>query len=416
MAPAGKREVGLSRLRQRVWRRATPLYFRALSTALPKLLGAPRPGRVIRHRGVRVVGILSTATGIGQSARLCLGELRRTGHPVSTFNVSPLFQIDDRVAYDHGAAWPRTGGLSIVHLNPPMMLIGLVAAGLGHYRRDLTIAYWAWELPDLPPDWRVALQQVDAVFVPSTFCRDAVAAHTGKPVLVVPHPVPAGARDEIHAAAAPRPFRVLSIFNCGSSLRRKNPAALIEAFRLAFANDRDAELVLKIADGRTHRADVAELHRLIGTAPNIRLVDELMSERDLDRLIRSCDVYASLHRSEGFGLTVAEAIMREVPVVVTGWSGTADFCRPDLAFTVDAEMVPIADPHPVYADLQHCRWAEADVATAARRLLEVRHDPASARERARRLRRHFIDHLQANSYNRAIAAITGRAPPAAPIG
>lgn len=407
MAPASRRKVGLSRLRQKLWRRATPLYFRALSTALPKLLGAPRPGRVVRHLGVRVVGILSTATGIGQSARLCLAEMQRIGRPVSTFNVSPLFQIDDQVAYDRGTAWPRSGGLSIVHLNPPMMLIGLVAAGLGHYRRDLTVAYWAWELPELPPDWHVALRQVDAVMVPSTFCRDAVAAHTSKPVLVVPHPVPL-AEPGREPPPSLRPFRVLSIFNCGSSLRRKNPAALIEAFKLAFGDDREAELVLKIADGRTHRADVAELQRLIGASPNIRLVDELMSDRDLDRLIRGCDAYASLHRSEGFGLTVAEAIMREVPVVVTGWSGTADFCRPDLAFTVDAEMVPIADPHPVYADLQHCRWAQADIAMAARRLIEIRQDPAAARERARRLRAHLLDHLRSNSYARAIETITAQ--------
>lgn len=407
MPPPSKREVGFSRLRQRVWRRATPLYFRALSTALPILLGAPRSGRRVRHPGVRVVGILSTATGIGQSARLCLSELQRTGHPVSTLNVSPLFQIDDKVPYERGTAWPRTGGMSIVHLNPPMMLIGLVAAGLGHYRRDVTVAYWAWELPELPPDWRAALRQVDAVLVPSTFCRDAVAAHTGKPVLVVAHPVPV-AEPGTAPLVSPRPFRVLSIFNCGSSLRRKNPAALIEAFKRAFGSDRDAELVLKIADGRTHRADVAELNRLIGGAPNIRLVDELMSDRDLDRLLRSCDAYASLHRSEGFGLTVAEAIMREVPVIVTGWSGTADFCPPDLAYTTDAEMVPIADPHPVYADLQHCRWAEADIGMAARRLIEIRQNPEAARERARRLRLHLMEHLTSHSYARAIETITAK--------
>ncbi|MGE0769558.1 MAG: glycosyltransferase family 4 protein [Hyphomicrobiaceae bacterium] len=403
--------IGLSAVRQHLWRAATPLYFKAIGHVLPLLLAPSAQKQGAADRTVRVVGLLSTATGIGQSARLCAAAMQQAGHHGSTHDLSRLFGLDDGVRYAEGGAPPQAADISIFHINPPMLLIGLLAAGRRQFRRNLNIAYCAWELPEIPPTWTASLALVDAVFVPSAFCRDAVATRCNKPIFVVPHPV---------ADAQPRgdpepdtgdPFRVLSVFNCGSSLYRKNPAALIAAFKQAFGSARDVELVLKIADGHAHRADVERLNRLIGGAPNIRLVDKLMDERELDALIRSADAYASLHRSEGFGLTVAEAIMRQVPVVVTDWSGTTDFCPPDMAYAVAYELTRIDDPHPVYSELRHCRWAEPCVDSAAAHLRDIRANPSEARRRARKLRDHLRQHLSAHSYEAAVGSLVAAPSP-----
>jgi glycosyltransferase involved in cell wall biosynthesis len=211
---------------------------------------------------------------------------------------------------------------------------------------------------------------------------------------------------DARAAASPgRPFRVLTVFNCGSSLYRKNPMALIEAFKRAFGADEGAELILKVSDGAQHRADLVELERQIGGAHNIRIVDEMMDDAMLDRLMRSADVYASLHRSEGFGLTVAEAIMRELPVVVTDWSGTTDYCAPDLAYTVDCTLVPVDDPHPAYCMVRGARWAEPSVEAAARRLAEIRANPEQSRRRAAELKRRLVTHIAGNGYARAVESL-----------
>lgn len=387
----------------------TPYYFKAVGQIVPRILNVVKKKEPHPGRDIRVVGLFSTATGTGHSARLCASDLRHSGHNVTTFSLSRLFSVDDRVpAEQFPRASAQSSGISIYHVNPPMMLIGMLAAGIRQYRRDINVAYWAWELPQLPREWHKALPLIDAVLVPSTFCQSTVAAATDKPVLVVPHPVPRVAPRAIVAQAAPAPFRVLTVFNCGSSLYRKNPWASIRAFKLAFGNDPGAELILKIADGRQHLADLARLRAVIGDAPNIRIIDELMDVDALDALLCTADAYISLHRSEGFGLTVAEAMMRQVPVVVTNWSGTTDFCPPSLAYGVDYELVPVDDPHPVFYELRGAHWADPSAEAAARHLVSIRQDPQAANARAAQLRTRLIEHLAANTYAKAVATIFER--------
>ena len=406
--------VRASAVRQKLWRSAGPLYNLAVREGLGRTFPPARTQRTSAARHARIVGLLSTATGIGQSARLCAEDLGDDGYTVSTFNLSPMLGLDNGVPFERGTVAPDArAGLSVFHCNPPLIMLAMLAAGVRRYYRSVNVAYWAWELPELPPEWLVALRYVDAVMVPSTFCRDIVARHSDKPVIVVPHPVRVvAAVGEVPPRHRPgQPFRVLTIFNCGSSLFRKNPVGLIDAFKLAFGSDSGAELVLKVADGRQHKADLALLRSRIGAAPNIRIVDAYMPPTELDALIRSADVYASLHRSEGFGLTVAEAIMREVPVVVTGWSGTTDFCPPELAHTVEHRLVPVEDPHPAYCSVANAVWAEPSVEAAARHLVDVRNGPAEARRRAASLRRLLVDHIAANRYASALDSLRlGRLP------
>jgi glycosyltransferase involved in cell wall biosynthesis len=408
MANLEQLAIHASAVRQKLWRSAGPAYNLAIREGVRRIFPPARSRPFASVDSLRVVGLLSTATGIGQSARLCLSDLKSTGHTAETRNLSPLFRVDHGISFEQGVdSASRPGGVTIYHLNPPLMLLGMMASGIRRYYASTNIAVWAWELPELPPEWIVALRYVDAVVTPSTFCRDIIARHTDKPVVVVPHPVPITpeTRNAKRTLASEQPFRVLTIFNCGSSLYRKNPVATIDAFKRAFGNDMRAELILKISDGRQHQSDIAFLETCIRDAPNIRIVDEMMEKSALDSLIRTADAYVSLHRSEGFGLTVAEAIMSEIPVVVTDWSGTADFCPSNLAYTVDYEMVPVNDPHPAYCHVRDARWAEPSIETAARRLIEIRNDPHAARARSHALRRSLIARLKSNRYYETIKSL-----------
>ncbi len=385
---------------------------------LPRVLPTVRHPFPEQVRNVRVVGLLSSSSGLGESARLCIESLTQAGCTVSTANVAPLFDSDDGVAYPQRVSGPPAD-VAIYHLNPTMLLPSILRAGLPQHLRTYSIGYWAWELETLPPEWVEALRFVDAVMVPSRFCQEAVQAYTSKPVVVVPHPV---GRPSADGGAVSRPsdarFRVVSIFNLGSSFLRKNPLAAIAAFRAAFGESDETELVLKISDGARYPIERDRIHAAIAGARNIRLIDAVWDRAELQALLASADVYLSLHRSEGFGLTLAEAALQGIPVVATNWSGSTDICPPDLCYPVDHALVPFSDHHPAYAGLRRARWAEPDTEHAALQLRRVRSDPGEARARAAALRAWLTGYLAQHDYRGALREIAARMPadgaPAAP--
>src|SRR5262249_1767539 len=154
----------------------------------------------------------------------------------------------------------------------------------------------------LPPEWIKAVRFLHAIVVPSTFCRDAVQRYTSKPVLVVPHPVGKLGALQRAVKSDPHPFRVVIIFRFGSSFERKNPLALLRAFQRAFGRDPTARLILKASDGDRFPIEKSKLMRAAVNARNVEIIDEVWEEARVRALLNSADVYASLHRSEGFGL------------------------------------------------------------------------------------------------------------------
>jgi glycosyltransferase involved in cell wall biosynthesis len=193
----------------------------------------------------------------------------------------------------------------------------------------------------------------------------------GRPVHVVPHPVAV-------AAPPPRPLRdpsrftVLCPFDAGSSLSRKNPEAAIAAFRRAFGDDPSTRLILKTQRLAELPAHSARLRGLL--APNIELRDGTLDEAGMEALFGEADLLLSLHRAEGFGLSLAEAMRRGIPVIATGWSGNADFLTPAVGIPVPWHLVPAEDPQRTYHQPDQ-RWAEPDVDAAAAGLRALHDDP-----------------------------------------
>ena len=375
---------------------------------LPRALPPARKRLAPKSHDVRVVGLLSSATGIGKSGRLCLEMLQAAAYRTSTHDVSALFAAGDNISYDAGDL-PAAGGFSIYHLNPPMLLPALIHSGLGRYYGSYNIGCWAWELQSLPDEWVNAIRFMHAIFVPSRFCQATVQRYTTKPVIVVPPPI-APSPGPVGTRRRQGPLRVVNVFRFGSSFERKNPIALVEAFRRAFGADVETQLVLKTSDGARFPAEMDRLRPAIGAMGNVVLIDEVWPEEHLAEFIRSADIYASLHRSEGFGLPLAEAIMAGVPVLATNWSGNADFCRPENSFPVDFALVPFRDDHGDYDQVRDARWAEPSVEHAAEQLRCIRADLAGAQERARSARDFLTRHIATHDYARALDSIAATTP------
>ncbi len=326
--------------------------------------------------GVNVVGHFSDTSGLAEATRSTARCLEAAKLEVSTLDVGPTSAPTEgsRSTWsDHSMPYRVT----VVHDNvahavdePEHYSLG----GSGH-----KIGFWYWELADLPASYVPAFDLVDEVWVPSRFVQDALRPHTDKPVTLVPPSLDFHLPDQVDREVFGLPkdrFLFLTMASVHSVLERKNPLAVINAFEMAFSPQDRVGLVVKITD-LGHRADVADAIRDAATRMPVYLLEERLSRDDNINLLASVDAYVSLHRSEGFGLPIAEAMALGKPVVATAYSGSMDFANRDTAFLVRYELAELVTSHSVYPAGFH--WAEPDIDAAAAQLRSVAFDADSRR-------------------------------------
>jgi glycosyltransferase involved in cell wall biosynthesis len=162
-----------------------------------------------------------------------------------------------------------------------------------------------------------------------------------------------------------------------SVMERKNPYGLIKAFRTAFPGGENVSLVLKTSFGDRHPALMYQL-RTAAEAAGVTVIDAVFTQDETVSLIDMCDCYVSLHRSEGLGLTMAEAMLLGKPVIATSYSGNVDFMTSANSLLVDYELVRLEQDVPPYE--AGCVWAEPSVEHAASLMRRVYENPAWAAE------------------------------------
>jgi glycosyltransferase involved in cell wall biosynthesis len=207
-------------------------------------------------------------------------------------------------------------------------------------------------------------------------------------VRVVPHPVTLLPRGQARRAdfGIGNAFTALAMASFHSTFDRKNPLGAIDAFRLAFGDDAQARLIVKLS--HKSEASVELMRRLqehIGEAPNIRILNRTMRGDEVRDLIASADVFVSLHRSEGFGLPMAEAMQAATPVIATNWSGNIDFMDESCAGLVSSVPVPAIDSQGFFQD-RRAVWAEPSISEAAAWLKRLAGDSSLRTEMAERAR------------------------------
>jgi glycosyltransferase involved in cell wall biosynthesis len=331
--------------------------------------------------GVNVAGYLNTESGMGEAARLSIRSLEAAGIPVSLNNVASRLRMLDRTYLSFTDANPHP--FNLVHLNADNMEWFARSRGRQYFRDRYTIGYWFWELAQFRPDWMSAFRLVDEVWVPSEFGREALADRSPVPLICVPLPVVVPSQPmyrRSHFGLPDEAFVFLFTFDVSSQLERKNPLGVIAAFRAAFATRRDVLLVLKFTNGEYDPAGVRELYRAAEGISAV-LLEGYMEREELAGLMAAADSYVSLHRSEGFGLGLAEAMAIGKPVVATNYSGPADFLTAANSYRVDYRLTPIPRDYGPY--LEGFTWAEPDIDQASVLMRRVVDAPSEAAARGR---------------------------------
>jgi glycosyltransferase involved in cell wall biosynthesis/2-polyprenyl-3-methyl-5-hydroxy-6-metoxy-1,4-benzoquinol methylase len=379
----------------------------AMAAFGPDPATAPAPaakGRPAIHleRGVNVVGYLSSELGVGEVGRQVVGALDANGVPLLPIR---LVAEASRQGHEfaHVGAMRAPFSVNLLCVNADQTPIVCEQAGPEFFAGRHTIGWWWWEASTFPQEWHDAFRYVDEVWAGSRFVAEAIEAVSPVRVLSMPMPVALPERTEADRAhlRLPDGFVFLFVFDYNSVAARKNPGGLIEAYKRAFARDERVNLVLKCINGDRHRAEHAALRAACAGRPDIVVMDDYLTPADKDTLIASCDCYVSLHRSEGFGITMAEAMLLGKPVVATGYSGNLDFMAADRGYLVDYELVPIGpDAKPYPADGQ---WAEPDLDHAAAQMRAVVDDPDEAARRAEAGAEWVREHHSRQSAGRAMA-------------
>jgi glycosyltransferase involved in cell wall biosynthesis len=341
--------------------------------------------------GVNVAGYLDATLGLGTAARNVIDALRAAG-----VSVAPLLLASDA---------PREDAPPVVSEEPvhPVTIVCVNPDGMEGARHQLgdaafadrhVIGMWWWEVDVLPQRWLRAFDLVDEVWVGSSFVADALAAISPVPVVHVPLPVPkpVAAPDGRSELGLPDDtFLFGFVYDYRSVAARKNPLGLVEAFRRAFDDSRsdDVGLVMKTLDGKGSDEHAAVLAAAVGD-PRISFIDGNVPVALKNALIRELDCYVSLHRSEGFGLTIAEAMVLGTPVIATDYGGSRDYATAFNAALVDHVPVPIGpgnDPYPADAV-----WAEPDLDHAAALMRAAVDDAQALHDRAVRARSDVPEH------------------------
>jgi glycosyltransferase involved in cell wall biosynthesis len=384
----------------RVWRLLPREARRRLFIRTTTLM-VPSRGEATSHIPVVVAGVLNSATGLGESARMNVEGLRRAGLPFSTIDLSgSLLAPADLPGFDTaGQVSPAGPGTLILHTPGSTLPYALVHCGRKLVQGKRLVGFWHWELAGLPADWRFGCSQLDEIWVPSQFCADAVRKSFKGPIHIIPHPVDVeGVRRKARLGER---FTALTIFNMASGFERKNPLATVRAFKKAFGADMSARLVIKVVNPDHYPEGMAMLEAETSSAPNIEVMVEVMPRKGVMELIASADVVLSLHRSEGFGMLAAEAMLIGTPVISTDWSATAEFVSADCGMPIPYRLIRAIDPQGCSHDPSQ-EWADADVDAAAAALTRLRTDRDFAQRLADRARLVAEQRFSADNYVRLI--------------
>jgi glycosyltransferase involved in cell wall biosynthesis len=331
------------------------------ATALP----ARTTDAAVESSGVNVYGYFRAETGVGQSARNAVSALAAVGIKGALRNIPAAHhsQLDTSVAsFSVDAPY----GISIFFVNADQTES---VHGRGRpSRRKHNIGVWSWDLEELPHQWDRAFDVYDEIWVPSSFCQAAIAARSPVPVIRIPYcvkPADGSHKSRLDFGIDPHRFVFLSVFDMRSGLGRKNPIAAMLAFRKAFAGHQDCELIVKVNHAHSNPAGLRRL-RAEASRQCVRVIDDTFRHGDVEALIRCADCVVSLHRSEGFGLVMAEAMLLGKPVIATGYSGNLDFTTPSTAFLVSYSLQRVGPENPPYPE--HCFWANPCIDDAANQM------------------------------------------------
>ncbi|MGG1553533.1 glycosyltransferase [Paenibacillus ferrarius] len=319
-------------------------------------------------KGVNLVGYARAEMGIGESCRLAARSLNSVDVPfgIINFEGTNSARMNDQ-SWIHKEINKPIYDVNIFHINAEQMLEVYAQYGNSVFLNKYNIGYWHWELPDFPDEWLDGFKFVNEVWVPSNFVANSIALKSPVPVVRIPHGIEVlikVKRERSYFNLPNDAFLFLSMYDVKSYQARKNPRASIEAFKLSFKpDDRGVGLVIKINNALSNLQELQAIYDLIDGYNNIYIIKETLDRDETNALIDITDCYISLHRSEGFGLGLAEGMYLGKPVIGTNWSSNTDFMENNNSCLVNYNLVKVGKDHGPYKSYQY--WAEPDIEHAS---------------------------------------------------
>lgn len=342
------------------------------------------------RRGVNLVGFLRAGFGIGEATRLFADALAAGEIPHACTSISHE-DLADAVARD-GADDEPIYDTNLICVNVDWLDAVRRRLGSNFINSRYAIGTWWWESNVLPPALAGQLDLFDELWVGSTFIADALTAYTEMPVRVFPLPIripPHREPPDRGALGLPDGYMFMFSFDFNSTVERKNPIGVIGAFTEAFGPNEGPVLVIKTINGNRHRNELEHLRYLVRGRSDITIFDGFLPADERDAWVLSCDCYVSLHRCEGFGLTMAEAMAQGKPVIATRYSANLDFMDDSTGYLVDYtpwELETATGPYPAGTI-----WAQPDQQHAARLMRHVWLNQLEAKAVGEAARKHIAE-------------------------
>ena len=357
---------------------------------IPAEVNLSKPTPPTHTYGFNIISYISGNLGIGVTARNVTRLLLDKGYPVKLLDLDPGIGRGG-----HDLSFARYTVSSPEELTHPINLFVLPPNDLTKLFKNaqsswlspkhLNVAWSMWELTVLLPAWREQLQALDVLIAESQFIRQLFSwSLSGIPMLTAMHPLylPAGiAAQRVRFGLPEDVVLFITSFEPHSDIQRKNPMAVLEAFQRAFDQSPRAHLVIKINNpgiGSELHPFVQQLQQRYSGYRQIHVLAETLSYGDVLSLYASCDVYVSLHRAEGLGLGLMEAMTLGKPVIATAWSGNMTFMNYTNSCPVNYRLIPVDASTPVYRKGTlgtETIWADPDIDEAAAWMRRLADDP-----------------------------------------
>jgi len=359
----------------------------ATATEATKDSAGPVKTKVQRPMGLNLFGFALGELGLGEDLRMAVEVCKAAKIPYRVINISPgsdTGQADLALA-DELAKGPVSLPYAINVFCMPGFDVAnriFLRYGAKPFESYYNIGWWPWELDVWPKAWQVGFALADEIWSCSEFSDAMYRKSTTKPVTAMPLAASV-ARTQTHSRAhyglPAKAYLYLYVFDFNSHVVRKNPQAAIDAFWLAFGKAPSKAypktavgLVLKVMNTKPQDPAWLAFEKTIASDARIHLISKTLARPEVLGLIESCDAYVSPHRAEGFGRTLAEAMLLGKPVIATNYSGNQFFMNPEVTLPVDytLEEVKTGEYHFIESG-DGARWAKPDTAHMAKRMQEA---------------------------------------------
>ncbi len=359
--------------------------------------------------GINLIGNIRAETGLGQSCRLVADELEASGIPYSIYQYDQLGVMSEGryPQYESKISSELPYNINIIHINPHELGLAFQQTHDKIWNGRYNIGFWLWELEDFPDEWVPCFHCMDEIWTPSKFITDCIQKKTDLKVVTIPYHVSLEIPEKNKCYYRKRfhlptdKFLFLMMYDRTSMTERKNPQAVIEAYKMAFSKDEEAGLVIKI--NNSSEKEINQIRSMLPEHKSVYFITEIMERKKVNELIYSVDVVVSLHRAEGFGLVLAEAMLLGTPTIATNWSSNTEFMTKDVSCMVDARLVTLNSN--IGSFKKGNRWAEPDVKQGAEYMRKLYEEPEYYHILSHKAKEHIRNYL---SMEQAIKLIYAR--------